>query len=149
MATETKGSVGKVKSSNQDGSSKAKVDVSKKKIDSSGKQKTPDSKQNRSVSIATKTEVPISKLCYSFRLLLDKSLFFSFHGMPICWFLKVGLCLFYLCFGNLGFSVSELFFYLPFDEFSDVDLVIFGLLIRKFYDCKELVDLGRELSAIN
>ncbi|XP_031282148.1 uncharacterized protein LOC116140692 [Pistacia vera] len=57
MATDTKGSVGKVKSSNQDGSSKGKIDVNRKKIDSSGKHQPSDSKQNRSVSTVTKTEI--------------------------------------------------------------------------------------------
>ncbi|XP_044472418.1 uncharacterized protein LOC123201037 isoform X2 [Mangifera indica] len=59
MATETKASVVKAKSSsNQDGSSKGKIDfTNKKKIDSSGKHQPPDSKQNRSVSTVTKTEI--------------------------------------------------------------------------------------------
>jgi len=58
MATETKSIVVKVKPSNQDGSSKGKVDysaINKKKIESSSKQ--PVNSKQKSVTTATKTEV--------------------------------------------------------------------------------------------
>lgn len=60
MATETKTTVVKVRPSNQDGSSKGKVDTSlnKKKIESSSKV-IVDSRQKSTV---TKSEVPISLL---------------------------------------------------------------------------------------
>lgn len=63
MATETKSNVVKVKPSNQDGSSKGKLDYSalnKRKIESSSKQ--PVNSKHKSVTTATKTEVPISKV---------------------------------------------------------------------------------------
>ncbi|XP_059460342.1 uncharacterized protein LOC132189612 [Corylus avellana] len=58
MATETKSVVVKVKPSNQDGSSKGKVDysaINKKKIESSSKQ--PVNSKQKSVTTTTKTEV--------------------------------------------------------------------------------------------
>lgn len=57
MATETKPSVARLKSSNQDSSSKGKGDVAvnKRKIDSSNKQQSAHPKSGSTV---TKTEVP-------------------------------------------------------------------------------------------
>ncbi|KAH7574263.1 hypothetical protein JRO89_XS03G0272900 [Xanthoceras sorbifolium] len=60
MATETKPSAGRIKSSNQDGSSKGKVDsssVNKKNIGSSTRPHSADSKQLKSASNCMKTEV--------------------------------------------------------------------------------------------
>lgn len=74
MATETKSIVVKVKPSNQDGSSKGKVDysaINKKKIESSSKQ--PVNSKQKFVTTATKTEVPISKGHYFF--LFESDLF--------------------------------------------------------------------------
>ncbi|KAH9761222.1 hypothetical protein KPL70_000414 [Citrus sinensis] len=68
MATESKASVGKVKSSNQASSSKGKPDSSslnKKKIDSSIKQPP------KSSSALTKTEVPISNLREPLRIFYE------------------------------------------------------------------------------
>lgn len=73
MATESKASVGKVKSSNQASSSKGKPDSSslnKKKIDSSIKQPP------KSSSALTKTEVPISNLVAFFSFIAKKVTFF-------------------------------------------------------------------------
>lgn len=69
MATGTKAGVVKVKPSGVDGSSKGKVEASvkKKKGEISSKQSV-DAKQKSVSIVATKTEVPISKLIsfYSF-----------------------------------------------------------------------------------
>ncbi|KAL5850478.1 hypothetical protein ACOSQ4_008491 [Xanthoceras sorbifolium] len=62
MATETKPSAGRIKSSNQDGSSKGKVDsssVNKKNIGSSTRPHSADSKQLKSASNCMKTEVKL------------------------------------------------------------------------------------------
>lgn len=82
MATESKASVGKVRSSNQDGSSKGKPDSSslnKKKIDISIRQPP------KSSSALTKTEVPVSNLVAFFSF-ITTSYFFLFFSCLVSQF---------------------------------------------------------------
>ncbi|KAE8056607.1 hypothetical protein FH972_013362 [Carpinus fangiana] len=75
MTTEAKSNVVKVKLSNQDGSSKGKVDysaINKKKIESSSKQ--PVNSKQKSVTIATKTEVKLKTTSGSSKTITAKTI---------------------------------------------------------------------------